>query len=92
MTKLEAVGTLRSMKTISTHEAKTHLSRYLAAVEQGERFTIARGKTVVAMLVPVKPARRRARPRVGQIRGEPFDFPVAAFAPLAPEELAEWAL
>ena len=41
------------MKTITTHEAKTHLSRYLAEVEKGARFTIARGKTVVAMLVPV---------------------------------------
>ena len=31
------------MQKITTHQAKTHLSRYLAAVEQGETFLIARG-------------------------------------------------
>jgi antitoxin (DNA-binding transcriptional repressor) of toxin-antitoxin stability system len=80
------------MKTITTHEAKTHLSRYLAEVEKGERFTIARGKTAVAMLVPVKPPSRRPRPKVGTIKGEPFAFPAAAFAPMTPGELKEWGL
>ena len=80
------------MKTITTHEAKTHLSRYLAEVEKGARFTIARGKTLVAMLVPVKPAKSRTRPKVGRIKGSPFDFPAAAFAPLTSDELKEWGL
>jgi antitoxin (DNA-binding transcriptional repressor) of toxin-antitoxin stability system len=80
------------MKTITTHEAKTHLSRYLAEVEKGARFTIARGKTVVAMLVPVKPAKNRARPKVGRIKGAAFEFPAAAFAPLTSDELKEWGL
>jgi antitoxin (DNA-binding transcriptional repressor) of toxin-antitoxin stability system len=80
------------MKTITTHEAKTHLSRYLAEVEKGARFTIARGKTVVAMLVPAKPAKNRARPKVGRIKGAPYEFPAAAFAPLTPDELKEWGL
>jgi antitoxin (DNA-binding transcriptional repressor) of toxin-antitoxin stability system len=80
------------VKTISTHDAKTHLSRYLAAVEKGERFHIARGKKVVAMLVPAKPARNRSRPKVGQIKGEPFEFPKAALAPLTPEEMEQWGL
>ena len=41
------------MKTITTHDAKTHLSRYLAATERGEEFLIARGKRPVACLVPL---------------------------------------
>jgi prevent-host-death family protein len=44
------------METITTHEAKTHLSRYLAEVEEGKEFIIARGKTPVAKLVPLSPA------------------------------------
>ena len=44
------------METITTHEAKTHLSRYLAEVEGGKEFIIARGKNPVAKLVPLSPA------------------------------------
>lgn len=80
------------MNTITTHEAKTHLSRYLAEVEKGQEFIIARGKTAVAMLVPVKPARKKPRPKVGDIKGKPFEFPAAAFAPLTKAELKEWGL
>ena len=36
------------MTTITTHQAKTHLSRYLADVENGQEFIIARGKSAVA--------------------------------------------
>lgn len=38
------------------HEAKTHLSRLLARVAQGEVITIARGGKPVARLVPVEDA------------------------------------
>jgi antitoxin (DNA-binding transcriptional repressor) of toxin-antitoxin stability system len=71
---------------------KTHLSRYLVEVEKGEEYVIARGKTPVAMLVPIKPAKTRPRPKVGDIKGEPFEFPAAAFAPLTGEEFKEWGL
>lgn len=70
----------------------SHLSRYLADVEKGKRFTIARGKQVVAMLVPARPARKRARPKVGQIKGKEFEFPLSVFAPLSSDELKEWGL
>ncbi len=80
------------MTTITTHEAKTHLSRYLAQVEKGEEFVIARGQTPVAMLVPLKAPAKRERPKVGDIKGEPFEFPDSAFAPLTEEELKEWGL
>ena len=80
------------MTTITTHEAKTHLSHYLAEVEKGKEFVIARGKTAVAMLVPLKPQETKPRPKVGDIKGEPFEFPDSAFAPLTSEELKEWGL
>ncbi len=80
------------MTTITTHEAKTHLSRYLADVEQGKEFVIARGKTAVAMLVPVRPESLKPRPKVGDIEGAPFEFPASAFAPLSDDELKEWGL
>ena len=80
------------MTTITTHEAKTHLSRYLAEVGKGRRFVIARGRSAVAMLVPIGPAGGRRRPKVGRIKGRPFAFPAAAFAPRSAKELREWGL
>jgi len=37
---------------VNVHEAKTHLSRLLKRVEDGERVVISRGGTPVADLVP----------------------------------------
>ncbi|MDZ7794608.1 MAG: type II toxin-antitoxin system prevent-host-death family antitoxin [Spirochaetia bacterium] len=46
------------MKTINTHEAKTHLSRILEEVEKGEVYIISRNG------VPVAELRKRSnRPR-----------------------------
>ena len=80
------------MTTITTHEAKTHLSRYLAEVEKGQEFIIAHGKSAVVMLVPMKKSKKKPRPKVGDIKGEPFVFPLSAFAALREEELKEWGL
>ena len=80
------------MTTITTHEAKTHLSRYLADVEKGEEFIIARGKSAVAMLVPIKKAAPKPRPKVGETMDPPWKSPDSAFAPLNEEELKEWGL
>jgi antitoxin (DNA-binding transcriptional repressor) of toxin-antitoxin stability system len=81
------------MKTISSQEAKTHLAHYLNEVEQGEEFKITRGKSVVAMLVPVKTEPiLRPRPKVGEIMGPVFHFNEDAFAPMTEEELKEWGL
>lgn len=41
------------MKTVTIHDAKTHLSRLLREVEAGETIIIARGKTEVARLAPL---------------------------------------
>ena len=82
------------MITITTHQAKTHLSRYLADVEKGEKFIIARGKSAVAMLVPVKKQRQKPRPKVGETldSGWKTKIPDSVFAPLTEKELEEWGL
>jgi len=80
------------MTTITTHEAKTHLSRYLAEVENGKEFIIARGKSAVAMLVPIKKQKKKPRPKVGETLDPPWVFPDSAFAPLTEVELKEWGL
>ena len=74
------------------HEAKTHLSRYLAAVETGEEIVIARGRKPVARLVPYVASRAKRRPKVGRMLDSGFAVPDAAFAPLSGRELKEWGL
>jgi antitoxin (DNA-binding transcriptional repressor) of toxin-antitoxin stability system len=69
------------MTTITAHEAKTHLSRYLAEVELGKEYVIARGKKAVAKLVPVMTAKPKPRPKVGETLDVPFPIPDSAFAP-----------
>ncbi len=78
------------MKTITTHEAKTHLSRYLAAIEQGEEFVIARGKKPIALLSPIPKEAQRRRPKVGETLGPQMSVPDSAFAPMTEEELKLW--
>jgi antitoxin (DNA-binding transcriptional repressor) of toxin-antitoxin stability system len=80
------------MKTISTHDAKTHLSRYLAAVEAGQEFLIARGKRPIARLSPLHRLNRPARAKVGRLISEPFQVPREAVAPLSEAELKDWGL
>ncbi len=47
-------------ETVNIHQAKTHLSRLLARVSQGEEFVIAKAGKPVAKLAPVqaKPSQR----------------------------------
>lgn len=80
------------MTTISSQEAATHFPGYLAEVEAGHSFVIARGSKVVAMLVPVQQAPARQRPKVGETLDPPFPLPDDAFAPLSGEELKSWGL
>jgi prevent-host-death family protein len=63
------------MKTVNTHEAKTHLSRLLKRVALGEQITIASRGTAVARLVPI--AKEDSRRGLGMFRGKfvvPADF------------------
>lgn len=47
------------MKAVNIHEAKTHLSRLLARVAQGEEIVIARDGRPVAKLVGIAPPVKR---------------------------------
>lgn len=72
-------------RTVNIHEAKTHLSRLLERVGEGEEIVIARAGRPVARLVPVeeRPARREPGSAAGKVViGEDFDAPL-------PEEVLE---
>lgn len=73
------------MKTVNTHEAKTHLSRLLARVAQGEEIVIAKAGRPVAKLVGIAPTTRRRR--LGWARGQVVISPDFK-APL-PKDLGE---
>jgi prevent-host-death family protein len=80
------------MKKVTTHEAKTHLSRLLARVEAGEEIVICRGTTPAARLVPISRKSARRRPRVGTKTSLPVRVAKEAFAPLSSKDLEEWGL
>lgn len=80
------------MKQVSTHEAKTHLSRLLAEVEAGEEVVICRGATPAARLLPLSRKPGRRRPRVGTVTSGPVKSTGDAFAPLSTDELETWGL
>jgi prevent-host-death family protein len=73
--------------TVTIHEAKTHLSRLLQKVADGEEVVIARGTKPVARLVPIGEIRGERRP--GSMKGQ-FVVGPEFFEPLPPEELAGW--
>ena len=70
------------MRQVNIHEAKTHLSRLIAA---GEEIVIARYGEPVARLVPIRPSAPQRRP--GSAHGK-FEVPPAFFEPL-PDEIIE---
>ncbi len=68
------------MVTVNVHEAKTHLSRLLERVRQGERVVIARAGTPVALLIPIDGQPARRAPGDDHVVIHPdFDAPLAEF-------------
>ena len=65
-------------KTVNVHEAKTHLSRLLERVGQGEEITIMRNNVPVARLTAVAAVTSR---QLGWAKGE-FTVPDDINAPL----------
>ena len=66
-------------KMVNIHEAKTHLSRLLEEVRQGEEVVIAKAGKPVARLVavPEEPKRRQPGSARGQIWiADDFDAPL----------------
>ncbi len=75
------------MTLVNIHEAKTHLSRLLARVVEGEEIVIAKSGTPVARLVAVE--RRPERRVFGQDRGL-FEVPDDFDDPLPEDVLASF--
>ena len=74
-----------TMIRLNVHEAKTHLSRYLAMVEEGEVILLCRRNVPIA---EIRGIARRSKPRpFGVARGE-FEVPDEFFDPL-PDELLD---
>ena len=67
--------------TVNIHEAETHLSRLLEAVERGEEVVIARAGHPIATLSAYRPPRRKVAPP-GSMQGQDwrmaddFDAPI----------------
>jgi prevent-host-death family protein len=72
--------------TFTVHEAKTNLSRLIAAALEGRQVVIARGKSPAVRLVPVEPKPKRVP---GKWKGR-FTVPDDFFEPMSEEELALW--
>ncbi len=56
------------MRQVNVHEAKTHLSKLLTQVEDGEEIVIARAGKPVARLVGPEPAAQSRKP--GLLKGK----------------------
>jgi len=85
MAKFDWVPKMDEVVTI--HVAKTTLSQLIVRVEAGEEIVIARDKTPVAKLVPIRrPASRR---QFGAMRGK-AGVDAAFFEPLPEDELKAW--
>jgi len=74
-----------TMIKLNVHEAKTHLSRYLAELEEGEVIILCRRNVPIAEIRGI-PTQRGERP-VGLAKGE-FEVSDEFFAPL-PEDILE---
>ena len=75
------------MTQVNIHDAKTHLSRLIERVANGEEVIIARAGKPVARLTPISP-RERGR-RFGAMKGL-ARVDEAFFDPLPEEELQAW--
>jgi prevent-host-death family protein len=56
------------MKYVNTHEAKTQLSKLIAAVQTGEEVVICQAGKPVARLAAFDPTRKK--PRLGTFKGK----------------------
>ena len=74
------------MVRLNMHEAKTHLSRYVAQLQEGETILLCRRNVPVAEIRALPRARQKPRP-IGLARGE-FTVPDSFFEPL-PDDIIE---
>jgi antitoxin (DNA-binding transcriptional repressor) of toxin-antitoxin stability system len=80
---------------VKVHQAKTQLSKLIAAALAGEEVVIARGDEPVVKLTPVSQPKRaprtpgRLKREFGALKGE-VAFDDSFFEPLPDDELALW--
>ena len=80
---------VENMVKVNIQEAKTHLSRYLDQVEEGELVVICRHNQPVAELRPIRTA-SVSRTRVPGLLKGLIHWEPNAFAPMTEQELAEF--
>lgn len=79
------------MTTMNIHEAKTHFSELVAAVERGEEVLISRRGKPVARLVSAADPEEKPKSRIfGRFEGLPFHMSDDFDEPMSEDELAEW--
>lgn len=71
---------------VNMHDAKTHFSKLVARVEEGEEIVIARGGRPCARLVPLAPE----TPTLGTMKGRWAELDDGFFAPLSGDDLDAW--
>jgi len=81
-------------KSLTTHEAKTHLSRLIEDVLSGVEVIICRGKLPVVRIVKYQAdTESPARPKVGVATSAPVKYSADTFAPLSDSETLEsWGM
>ena len=72
---------------VKMHQAKTQLSKLIAAALAGEEVVIARGSEPLVRLTPVGPT--TSKRKFGAYKGQ-FEVPDSFFEPLSEEELSVW--
>jgi prevent-host-death family protein len=70
-------------QVVNVHQAKTHLSRLLERVAEGEEITIAKAGKPVARLVPIRAAKRQ----LGMDASSDFYIADDFDAPMSDDEL-----
>ncbi len=73
---------------VKMHQAKTQLSKLIAAAVAGEEVVIARGNEPMVRLIPVSPPAKKKRV-FGRYKGV-FEVPDSFHEPMSEEELALW--
>lgn len=74
------------MIRLNIHEAKTHLSRHLKRLEQGETILLCRRNVPIAEIRPIRAPRSEWRP-IGVFQGR-LNVPDEFFEPL-PDEILD---
>jgi antitoxin (DNA-binding transcriptional repressor) of toxin-antitoxin stability system len=77
------------MIRVNIQEAKTHLSRYIDRVEQGDVVVVCRHNHPVAELRALETSLVRPARVAGLLKGQ-VHWELDAFAPMTVEELAEF--